>query len=185
MSDKKTEHDPKLLMSLAKNDDMEAFGQLYQLYFVPVFRYIYFRVRNRQEAEDLVQTVFLKVLQSVHDFQEKGTSPLAYFFRVSRNAIIDYWRKKKELPFSEPDILINAVGQAKNPQELSEMGEDVRMVHGAIQRLTQEQQEVIVLKFINELSNQEIAQLLHKTEQAVRQLQCRALKALRKYLKNL
>ena len=89
------EIDAKELMRLAKDGDSEAFGLLYSKYFVPVFRYIYLRLKNKEEAEDLAQTVFLRVYKSLTRFRDQGKEPLAYFFTIARNAIIDYWRKKK------------------------------------------------------------------------------------------
>lgn len=178
-------HDPHLLMQKAKDGDASAFGQLYELYFVPVFRYIYARTKRKEDAEDLVQTVFLKVYKSIGNFQEQQKPPLAYFFSVARNAVIDYWRKKKDIPFKDPDTALSNIPDTRNnPQEVVQKKIISHILSQAITRLTEEQQEVIVLKFINELSNREIAALISKSEEAVRQLQCRALKALRTYLKD-
>lgn len=172
-------------MQLAKSGDTEAFGCLYGLYFVPVFRYIYFRVKNKEETKDLVQTVFLKVFRSLPNFQEQNRSPLAYFFTVARNTVIDYWRTKKEILLADPESVFEHVpDKTNNPLGFIEKGETNQAVHLAIKQLTDDQQEVIVLKFINEMPNKEIAALLGKTEEAVRQLQCRALKALRQILQN-
>ncbi len=183
MEDNNSKNGPQKLMQLAKNGDVEAFGHLYELYFAPVFRYIYFRVKNKSETEDLVQDVFLKVYKSISVFQEKDKSPLAYFFTVARNTIIDYWRKKRNV--SSLEKIANKISvDEKTPQELIERNEATATIYQAIEKLTEEQQEVVILKFIGELSNQEIANLLGKTEEAVRQLQCRALKALRKHLKD-
>ena len=179
------QNDPKILMQSAKSGDTEAFSQLYELYFTPVFRYIYFRVKNKEEANDLSQTVFFKVFRSLPNFQEKNKSPLAYFFTVARNTVIDYWRAKKEISFND---LENVFGQmpdkTDNPLELIKKKEIGWTIRRAVKQLTDDQQEVITLKFINEMPNKEIAALLEKTEEAVRQLQCRALKALREILKN-
>ena len=72
MSDKNAESDARVLMELAKKGDTGAFGRLYELYFTPVYRYIYFRVRDRREAEDLIQIVFLKAYKSVSSFRDIG-----------------------------------------------------------------------------------------------------------------
>jgi len=179
------QNDPKILIRLAKSGDSEAFGRLYELYFVPVFRYIYFRVKNKEEANDLTQTVFLKVFRSLPNFQEQDKSPLAYFFTVARNKVIDHWRAKKEVLFDDPESAFGQVSnRTDNPLEFVEKEEANQAIHRAIKQLTDDQQEVIVLKFINGMPNKEIAELLEKTEEAVRQLQCRALKVLRQILKN-
>lgn len=179
------QNDPKVLIQLAKSGDTEAFGRLYELYFAPVFRYIYFRVKNKEEANDLVQTVFLKVFHSLSNFREQNKSPLAYFFTVARNAVIDRWRAKKEVLLDDPESVLGQIpDKANSPLELVEKEETSQVVRRAIKQLADDQQEVIVLKFINEMPNKEIASLLGKTEEAVRQLQCRALRALRQILKN-
>lgn len=171
--------DPKELIHQAKNGDADAYGKLYEQYYVPVFRYVYFQVRNREEAEDLAQTVFFKVYRSLADFQEKA-SPLGYFFTVARNAVIDHWRKKKEITLEDTqEVFINIPSNERNPREAAEDKESSEKIHRAMEHLTPIQKEVITLKFLNELSNREIAGLLGKTEEAIRQLQFRALKVLR------
>lgn len=178
-----SKNDPKTLMQLAKNGDSEAFGSLYKLYFIPVFRYIYLRVKSREETEDLAQNVFLKVFQNISNFQEQGKSPLAYFFAIARNAVINHWRKKKNVSI-DLQTISEIADPAGHPHQLTEQNETAKTMRRVIQKLSDDQQEAIILKFINELPNSEIAKLLGKTEEAVRQLQCRALKALRQYLKD-
>lgn len=184
MKEDNLQDNPKVLMQLAKSGSTEAFDRLYELYFIPVFRYIYFRVRNKEEASDLAQTVFLKVFSALPNFREQNKSPLAYFFTVSRNIVIDYWRTKKEIRLDDPENVFGKIpDKANSPLEIIEKEETVSAIRRAIQELTDIQQEVVVLKFINDLPNKEIAALMGKTEEAVRQLQCRALKALRQTLK--
>jgi len=160
----------------------DNFKNIYENYFTPIYRYIYFRVKNRDDAEDLTQTVFLKAYKSIPDLQKITDRPLAYFFTIARNTVIDHWRKKKDILIEE-DILDKIPTNNLNPQEMAEKTEIETMIRRAIKQLTDDQQEVIILKFINELSNQEISKLLNKSEDAIRQLQCQALKALRQNLK--
>lgn len=185
MEEDNSKNDPKILMRLAKAGDTEAFGRLYKLYFVPVFRYIYFRVKNKEEANDLTQTAFLKVFHSLSNFSEQNKSPLAYFFTVARNTVIDHWRTKKEVLLDDPESVFGQIpDKTNNPLDLVEKKETNQAVHRAIKQLTDDQQEVIVFKFVNGMPNKEIAVLLGKTEEAIRQLQCRAIRALRQILKN-
>lgn len=176
--------DPSRLMSLASKGDADAFGRVYELYFTPVYRYIYFRVRSQHEAEDLTQAVFLKSFQSISKFKSQSVAPLAYFFTIARNTIIDHWRKKKEIPMGDREDVVknSAVHEEENPSDILFKRETREKVHEAIKYLTPEQQEIILLKFISDLSNKEISALLGKTEVAIRQLQCRALRALKNYL---
>jgi len=185
MDDNNSKNDPGLLIRQAKNGDVEAFNLLYEIYFTPVFRYIYLRVKDKEITNDLTQIVFLKVFQSIERYQEKNKSPLAYFFTVARNTVIDYRKKKKEIKISEPEKIFNQItDSADNPLEQLEKADTSKTLLRAISQLTDEQQEVIILKFINDLPNKEISDLFGKTEEAVRQLQCRALKSLRKYFKD-
>ncbi len=178
------QNDPKILMQLAKAGDTKASGRLYELYFIPVFRYIYSRVRDKEETNDLTQTVFLKVFSALPNFQEQNKSPLAYFFTIARNTVVDHWRTRKEILLDNPENTFGEIpDEARSPLEIIEKEEISQAIHRAIQELTYIQQEVVVLKFINDLPNKEIASLMGKTEEAVRQLQCRALKALREILK--
>jgi len=184
MESDKLKNDPAVLMRLAKDGDAGAFSLLYKNYFTPVFRYIYIRVKDKDAANDLTQTVFLKVFQSIGSYQEKNKSPLAYFFTIARNAIIDLWRKEKGAKFDDLDENFDSIpDEANNPQKISERSETSEKANRAINRLPDSQQELIILKFINELSNKEIAEVLDKTEDAVRQIQSRALKTLKQYFK--
>jgi RNA polymerase sigma-70 factor (ECF subfamily) len=184
MIDDNLEKNPKLLMDSAKKGSSDAFGVLYEIYFKPVFRYIYLRLNNRTEAEDLTQIVFLKTYKSIQSFCEKGKSPLAYFFTVARNTVIDFWRKKKEIKLGNEKETLENIPSAEDTSATALQNETTTILNEALKILTDDQQEIIILKFINELSNQEIAGILDKNEDAVRQSQCRALKTLRQYFKN-
>lgn len=166
----------KEIIELAKNGDANSFGHLYELYFTPVFRYVYCRVKNKQEAEDLAQNVFLKVYQNIENYQERNKSPLAYFFTVARNTIIDHWRKKKDTSKNSEEFLMKIPDYTNNPDEIARKKETSQIIHQVIKQLTEDQQNVIIMKFISGLSNKEIAETLNKSEEAVRQLQCRSLK---------
>ena len=178
------QNNPKELMRRAKKGDVEAFGTLYSFYFTTIFRYIFFRVQNKNTAEDLTQDVFLKVYNSISQFREMAQPPIAYFFTVARNSVIDYWKKKKEVLFENPEIIADkAPFLPESALEIFEKKEASFAIYQAMARLTDEQREIITLKFINELSNKEVSALLGKSEEAIRQLQCRALKVLRQELK--
>jgi len=174
--------DPRELLILAKKGDRQAYGALYEIYLTPVYRFIFFRVRGRDEAEDLTQTVFLKVFQSLENFQLGSTSPLAYFLTVARNAVIDFWRKKKEARLDdETEFFQNLAGgeDASRSLELAEAGATVRRF---LALLDEEGREILTLRFLSELSHAEIASVIGKSEEAIRQIQCRALKKIREKL---
>ena len=176
--------DTKKLMLRAKSGDREAFGQLYAQFYVSVFRYIYLRVSDKKEAEDLAQEVFLKTYRSIDRYKETASDPLAYFFTVARNSVIDFYRKKKEISLEGNEEILQVHDFKNDPEEEFNKNEAKEKMMRAINNLSEEQKEVVILKFINDMSNQEIARLLGKNEPAVRQIQHRALENLQKILKD-
>tara|TARA_Y100000310_G_scaffold336160_1_gene419994 strand:+ start:1491 stop:2033 length:543 start_codon:yes stop_codon:yes gene_type:complete len=178
--DKIAKKNPIQLMILAKDGNKDAFGELYEMYFVPIFRYIYYRVKNKQQAEDMTQTVFLKIYRSIKNYENREVAPLALFYTVAKNLLTDHWRKKKDTILA-PDSLNRLSDSQQNDSNEIEKIEIRESVHQAIALLKKDQQEVIILKFINELSNREIAEIIDKKETAVRQIQCRGLKKLSEY----
>jgi RNA polymerase sigma-70 factor (ECF subfamily) len=173
----------KMLIESAKAGDSEAFGTLYQLYYTPVYRYIYLRTKSKTQAEDITQTVFLKVYKTLGRWEATESSPLAYFFTVARNSIIDHWRKESHGTVYDDEVVRDFDGQEGSAVDDFEKRETEEIVHSALGILTEDQQEVMRLKFISDLSTAEIARMLDKSEEAVRQLQSRALKLLRTYFK--
>lgn len=174
--------DPKKLIEKAKDGDKEAFGQLYKEYYLPVFRYIYLRVNDKKETEDLTQTVFLKVYKAIGRFQNVDADPLAYFFTVARNTVIDYYRGKKDLSLEENEQAYEIADSKNDPEEEFFKSEIHDKIISAIKSLPEDQKEVLILKFINDIPNIEIARLMNKNEPAIRQIQHRALKALKEKL---
>ena len=163
--------------------DQEAFSRLYGLYFKPVYRYLYFRTRSREEAEDLAQEVFIKAYRSFGRYRYTGKDPLAYFHTIAHNALIDRSRKKRPITVGE-ESAPDAPDTAPTPVEARMRDDEAAALRAQIAQLPKEQQDVIVLRFIQDLSTQEIADLLGKKESAVRKLQSRGLHSLREILNN-
>lgn len=175
--------DAQELLARTAKGDKEAFGLLYTQVFTPVFRYIFARIRNRADAEDLTQQTFIKVLRNVKTFEARSPSPLPYFFTAARNLIIDRAAKRKEVPIDSPEAepTIEAEHTA-SPEREAEKNERARMIQKALEVLTPEQKEVLILRFFSNLSVEETAEVMTKNSAAVRQLQVRALHALRRHL---
>ena len=170
------------LFEQAKQDNPEAFGRIYTMCFAPVYRYIYLRVGNKAEAEDLVQLVFLKAYQRLANFKHLSSSPLAYLFTIARNAIIDFYRKRKTVVDNSEDLLSNIPDSRASPPEEYQQNEEIRKVLAAMPALTADQQEIIILKFIEGLENEELSRITGKSQAAIRQIQSRGLKMLRSLL---
>ena len=175
--------DPHTLIGLAKKGDKAAFEKLYSLYFTPVYRYIFLRVKDKSEVEILVQDVFIKFYQSLESYQVQNATPLPFFFTIARNTIIDHWRKNRhQVAFGKEDILAQIPDKEDTPLESSEKIELTATLYKAVNKLSQEQREAITFKYWSFISNKEIAKIMGKTEEAVRQLQSRGIKQLRQIL---
>ena len=173
----------KILFSRLKSKDKQAFVRAYDLYIDQIYRFVYFKVGSKEEAEDLTSAVFLKTwnyVQSGNAINYKTLRSLIY--KIARNAIIDHYRKTSDQknisidsPISEADLIDNNQDLKKQ----AEIASDMELVEVKLTKLKDEYREVVVLRFINELSIAEIADILDKSKGNVRVLVYRALKALR------
>ena len=172
--------DEKRLVALAKSGDGEAFGRLYEAYFARVYRFIYFRVTDDQVAEDLSSQVFLKAWENLRRYHPRGPF-LAWLYAIARNTVIDSYRTRKQT-LSLDEAAPVASQEAKLDDRL-QLESEIEALQAAMQQLTEEQQEVITLKFIADYDTERIAREMGKSEGAIRALQMRALQALARVMK--
>jgi len=169
------------LIRRAKECDPSAFARIYERYYQDIYNYIYYRVKgNIHLAEDLTSEVFLKALESIASFTFRGIPISAWLFRIARTMLAQYFRKETgavDLPLEE-EVLPTEVG----PSEIFERELTQQQLARALSNLTEEQQDVIILKFVDGLSNAEVAQILGKSEGAIKSLQHRALNTLNRIL---
>jgi RNA polymerase sigma-70 factor, ECF subfamily len=171
------------IVQRARLGDKEAFGVLYTTYFTPLYRYMYFRVKNKLDADDLTQEVFLKAYAAFPRYTYAGGSPLAYFYTIARNLLIDHYRKKT-VPVADEGAAEKLRDDTPGAEALAIQKEEYERVRAHMMVLPEDQQEALTLRFIEELSTQEIAALMEKNEAAVRQLQSRGLRTLRERMQN-
>lgn len=175
----------RLLASKATQGDRESYGQLYEAYVDKIFRYIYFKVGQRAEAEDLTSQTFMKAWDAIGDYEWRNHPFGAWLFRIAHNLVVDYHRARREnitLSDASPQLELKASRDEIRPERvLSELITTDRIRH-AIGRLTEEQQQVLVLRFFEGMSTGEVAELMGKRRGAIRGLQFRALSALRDLL---
>lgn len=165
------------LISLSQQGDADAFGRLYACYVERITRYVYFRVTDHELAEDITSRIFIKVLERLDTYQV-GQSPLiAWLYRMAHNAVIDHYRIKRTFVSLE-DVNQAEVRQEDGMEEQLDLQVKSQQLRAALQVLTEEQQRVLILKFIDGLSTREIARQLGKRQGAVRGLQMRALQKL-------
>lgn len=177
------ENDPRELILKAKAGDIDAFERLYALYYNPVFRYLYLRVREKGAAEDITQAVFVKVYNSLQRFELGETNPLSYFFTIARTTLIDHYRKEKNSPVYDDTLVAAHADKEHDPNDYAGREEVKDLIISSLDILTEDQKEIIALKFFEDLSNKEISDLTGKKEEAIRQLQLRALRKLRDHFK--
>jgi RNA polymerase sigma-70 factor, ECF subfamily len=181
-----THKDPPLLeearlVDEAKAGDPEAFAKLYDAYIERVTRYVYFRVSEPIDTEDLVAQVFLKAWENL-DRYKMGSSPfVAWLYTIARNLVIDHYRTKKAvLPLEEAMAFPSDM---EMPDEEAQTRFDLQAMRDALQFLTSDQQQALILKYIAGLPNDSIAKIMNKQEGTIRGLQMRALQTLAKYMK--
>ena len=167
------------LMRDAKHGDTEAFETLYKEYYTPLFRYIKSRIKNKEDAEDITQSVFMKIWNGLPNWNEKHTSPLAFFFYVARNIIIDTFRKKSYQEIISDEVVVSHIEKSEDYIHDTHIDTEKDLIRQYLQKLSQEQQEILSLIYTNDLSYKEISEITNKKEEAIRQTHSRAIKKLR------
>lgn len=172
--------DDRLLLERAREYDPEALGEIYDGYSEKIYHYIYRYLGEARLAEDLTAQVFLKLLEAIKASKGPRTHLSAWLYRVAHNLVVDHFRRRpreESLPLEEELVAapedVTVVVEKKLAQQ---------QLRAAISHLTVDQQQVIVLKFVEGLSNAEVGQVLGKTEGAVKSLQHRALAALQRIM---
>lgn len=172
----------KSLILQAKEGNSEAFEEVYRNYYTPLFRYILTRIKDRAEAEDMTQIVFMKIWNHIPSWNTEHTSPLAFFFTVARNTLIDHFRKNKKEVVSD-EIVYNLSLSKDSGEDITKDREIKEEIRNAILKLSPDQQEIIILYYMNDMTYREISQMINKQEDAIRQLHSRAVKKLREIYK--
>ena len=169
------------LVLQAQAGNSEAFGQLYDAYMERIYRFVYFRVEDQQTAEDITSQVFLKAWSNLDRFSFNRTPYLAWLYTIAHNAVIDHYRTRK-VTTALDDVQLSQPDHSEAEENDIDLTVEMQSVKTALQALTDDQQKVLTLKFIEGMSNNEIAHQLGKREGAIRALQMRGLQALAKQL---
>ncbi len=168
------------VITRARNGDREAFAELYDEHVDRVYRYLLYRVREAADAEDLTSEVFTRAFANIHRYRWQGKSFLAWLYTIGRNAVTDRMRRAR--PTVDLEDAFAVADASPTAFEHVEARERARALRRAMTKLTTDQQEVLLLRFMENYSSQEVARALGKNEGAVRALQFRALGRLRKLL---
>jgi len=170
-----------LLLKIRIKKDPVAFGELYDLYVEKIYRFVFFKINNREEPEDITSEVFLKVWNYLIENREKEIESFTgLIYRIARNLIIDFYRqraRKQECSLDSVVLLVDDGNYAK-----VEIDQEVEKIMLVIKRMKQEYQEVILLRFVEDLSTSEISTILDKSKTNVRVILHRATKKLQELL---
>ncbi len=176
------DHDEAIdqLVAAARAGDPDASAALFDRFHERVYRYVASRVRNPADAEDLTQTIFVKVLEALPRYEERGIPFGGWLFRLARNAVIDHIRTSHAaVDLSE---VADRPADAMGPDDVATIREEIDEVSAALAELTDDQREVIALRFFAGLSAREAAIAMGRQEGTIRGLQFRAIAALRRRL---
>jgi len=168
------------LVKRAVGHDAEAFGKLYDMHVDRVYRHVYYRVGNEHDAEDLTQQVFLKAWQAIHTYKRTTSPFVAWLMTISHNLVVDFYRTRKDRSYLEAEVL--ADGPASSPEGAAEASFEQQRLRRAILQLGGDEQQVVILRFIEGFEFAEIASVLKKKEGNVRVILHRALVKLRNIL---
>jgi len=176
--DHKVEDELQALVQRASRGDADAFGKLYDLHLDVVYRYIYYKVADPSEAEDLTAQVFLKAWEAMPRYQWREIPFSHWLMRLARNAAIDHFRTAR----AHRELDEGIVSLEPDPQGQFLHGERARELAVAIRQLPEDQRTVIVLRFLQDMDYAQIADLMGKSMGALRVIQHRALVALRRIM---
>ena len=176
----------KLLLLRLKKKDPEAFAQLYDLYMTPIYRFIYFKVPSQQDAEDLTSEVFLKIWQYATQKDEEIENLRALLYRMARNLVIDFYRSRARQDWVSDEEAASKIPDTHQQKLLAqiEAKTELESLEGVMRQMKDEYREVLLLRYIEELSIGEIADILQKTKGSVRVQLHRALKLSRELLES-
>ena len=168
-----------VVLARAVQGDNEAFGVLYERYIGQIYNYIYYRTGNVYDAEDLTERVFFRALRHIGNYNDRGLPFSAWLYRIAHNLVANWHRdnsRRKEIPLDD-GILVPQLGNHPE-RELLRVEEREQLLH-VIRRLPPERQQLLILKFVDHLSNAEIGRIMGRTEGAIKSLYHRTLLAIR------
>lgn len=167
----------RLLIQRAQQGDEEAFARLYQAYVQEVYRYVYQRVSDAHTAEDITGDVFTKAVEGLPTYEDRGQTWLAWLYRIAHARVVDYYRRRDRRP-KDSDIEFAQLASDED-MDAPLLHKDISdALHSALNQLTDEQRDVIILRFIEGKRIEVVAHLMGKKPNAIKALQHRALKAM-------
>ncbi len=177
-----TEFNEEEMLLLASQGDRDAFGLLYERYVDRIFNYVYYRTGNLHDAEDLTARVFQRAMNHIHNYTDRGVPFSAWLYRIAHNLVANWHRdrsRKQEIPLDDLPIL---PVKGDHPEKNLVRSQEQEALLKLIRRLPAERQNLLILKFVENLSNAEIGAIMGRSEGAIKSLYHRTLLALRDQL---
>ncbi len=184
MQDEKSAINDEVALINAARTDPEAFGQLYERYVERIYNYIYFRVGGAGDAEDLTARVFFKALRGIGGYRHMGLPFSAWLYRIAHNLVANYHRDRSRMQeISIENLVVEDTNKSSAPEHLMETRQEKDFLLALINDLSPQKKELIILKYVQKLSNEEIGQIFGKTEGAIKSLYHRTLVELKERAK--
>lgn len=168
----------EILINRAKNSDHTAFQALYNIYVTQIYRFVFLKVGQKQDAEDITQHVFVSAWENINSYEHRGFPFSSWLYRIASNATVDHFRTHRhtiDIETVSEEYLRDDVGE----ESKIDTALGIETIKEKLKQLEPDQQNVLIMKFVEDKSNKEIAETLQKTEGAIRVIQHRALKQLK------
>jgi RNA polymerase sigma-70 factor (ECF subfamily) len=172
------------LVRRAQGGDRAAFAALYDRHQPAIYNYVFYRVGSTPLAEDLTAEVFVRMVEKIDTFRGQGRPLLAWLYTIAGNLVIDHYRRAGRIDWQPLQEGERTASQSAGPEQKAEAHLDHLALAQAMEQLTEDQRRVVLLKFIEQRSNAEVAAILGKRVGAVKALQHRALAALCRILRD-
>ncbi|MEX2144700.1 MAG: sigma-70 family RNA polymerase sigma factor [Anaerolineales bacterium] len=163
----------------ATRGDKQAFGMLYDKYAGRIYNYIYYRTGSNQDAEDLTSRVFFRAMRHITNYTDRGVPFSAWLYRIAHNLVANWHRDSSRRQEVELEDGYRANDSDEHPETALEESEEQNALLGLIRKLPEERQQLLILKFVEHMSNADIGQIMDRTEGAIKSLYHRTLLALR------
>ena len=174
-----TEFNEEEVLGKAARGDRDAFGDLYERYVERIFNYVYYRTGNLHDAEDLTARVFQRAMNHIAKYDDRGVPFSAWLYRIAHNLVANWHRdrsRRQEIPLSDVPVVPS---QEERPEAWLVRSQEQDGLLRHIRRLPPDRQTLLILKFVEDLSNAEIGQIMGRSEGAIKSLYHRTLLALR------
>jgi RNA polymerase sigma-70 factor (ECF subfamily) len=169
------------LIARAK-EDPKAFGLLYERYVDRIYNYVYYRTGNHQDAEDLTAVTFYRALKHISRYVDRGAPFSAYLYRIAHNAVANWHRDNSRRQIISLDDLVVGTLKGEGPASVVEKREEQSLLLQTVRQLRPDRQQLLILKFVEQMRNAEIGEVMGRTEGAIKSLYHRTLVALRERL---